>query len=120
MTQTHLSQISRRVESLSRARAFWRDTLHVPELYTFPGLAFFDLRQTRLMLRETGLREEADILYLTTPDIAVAHAALAARGAQITGAPHMIHKHPDGAEEWMAFFKDDEGRDLALHSILRP
>lgn len=114
-----LSQIARRVETLDRARSFWRDTLQVPELYAFPGLAFFDLGGTRLMLRETGKREEADILYLSTRDIAVAHAALAERGARMTGAPHMIHKHPDGAEEWMAFFTDDEGRDLALHSVVR-
>ena len=114
-----VSQISRRVEDLTRARAFWRDTLQVPELYAFPGLAFFDLGAIRLMLRETGRRDEADILYLETPDIAAAHAALMDRGASMTGAPHMIHKHPDGAEEWMAFFKDDEGRDLALHSIVR-
>ncbi len=114
-----LSQLSRRVETLDRARAFWRDTLQIPELYAFPGLAFFDLGGTRLMLRETGTRDDADILYLSTPDIAAAHAALMQRGAEMTGAPHMIHKHPDGAEEWMAFFKDDEGRDLALHSIVR-
>lgn len=115
-----LSQIARRVENLDRARAFWRDTLGIPELYAFPGLAFFDLGPTRLMLRETGRREEADILYLSTPDIAVAQAALTEKGASMTGAPHMIHKHPDGSEEWMAFFKDDEGRDLALHSVVRP
>jgi catechol 2,3-dioxygenase-like lactoylglutathione lyase family enzyme len=114
-----LSQISRRVESLDRARSFWRDTLQVAELYAFPGLAFFDLGGTRLMLRETGTRDEADILYLAIPDIAEAHATLAQRGTQMIGAPHMIHKHPDGAEEWMAFFKDDEGRDLALHSVVR-
>jgi hypothetical protein len=29
----------------------------------------------------------------------------------------MIHRHADGREEWMAFFKDDEGRDLALHEV---
>ncbi|HLQ19622.1 MAG TPA: VOC family protein [Tabrizicola sp.] len=115
-----LSQLSRRVESLDRARAFWRDTVQIPELYAFPGLAFFDLGVTRLMLRETGQREEADILYLSTSDIAAAHAALTERGASMTGAPHRIHKHPDGTEEWMAFFKDDEGRDLALHSVVRP
>jgi len=114
-----LSQISRRVEALDRARAFWRDTLQVPELYAFPGLAFFDLGGSRLMLRETGTRDAADILYLFTPDIAAAHAGLIERGASMTGAPHMIHRHPDGAEEWMAFFTDDEGRDLALHSVLR-
>ncbi len=115
-----LSQISRRVESLDRARVFWRDSLGVTELYAFPGLAFCDLGGTRLMLRETGKREEADILYLSVPDIAAAHAALAGRGVAFTGAPHMIHRHPDGAEEWMAFLKDDEGRDLALHSVMRP
>lgn len=114
-----LSQIARRVENLDRARRFWRETLGMPELYAFPGLAFFDLGGTRLMLRETGRREEADILYLQTPDIAAAHVALLAKGAEMTGAPHMIHRHPDGAEEWMAFFKDDEGRDLALHSLIR-
>lgn len=113
-----LSQLSRRVENLDRARSFWRDTLQIAELYAFPGLAFFDLGGTRLMLRETGSRDEADILYLQTPDIAAAHAALTERGASMTGAPHMIHKHSDGAEEWMAFFKDDEGRDLALHSVV--
>ena len=115
-----LSQISRRVEDLARARAFWRDTVQMPELYAFPGLAFFDLGGTRLMLKETGTRDEADILYLTAPDIAAAHAGLTKRGAQLTGAPHMIHRHPDGTEEWMAFFKDDEGRDLALHALVRP
>ncbi|MDZ4087767.1 MAG: VOC family protein [Tabrizicola sp.] len=114
-----LSQIARRVEDLDRARRFWRDTLGIPELYAFPGLAFFDLGPTRLMLRETGQRDPADLLYLAAPDIAAAHAALTARGAQMTGAPHMIHRHPDGAEEWMAFFNDDEGRDLALHSVVR-
>jgi catechol 2,3-dioxygenase-like lactoylglutathione lyase family enzyme len=115
-----LSQISRRVEDLTRARAFWRDTLQIPELYAFPGLAFFDLGGTRLMLKETGKREEADILYIATPDIAATHAELTARGASITGAPHLIHTHPDGTQEWMAFFKDDEGRDLALHALVRP
>jgi catechol 2,3-dioxygenase-like lactoylglutathione lyase family enzyme len=113
-----LSQIARRVENLDRARSFWRDTLHIPELYTFPGLAFFNLGTTRLMLRETGSRDQADILYLATPDIAAAHANLAARGAILTSTPHMIHRHPDGTEEWMAFFEDDEGRSLALHSVV--
>jgi catechol 2,3-dioxygenase-like lactoylglutathione lyase family enzyme len=113
-----LSQIARRVESLDRARSFWRDTLGIPELFAFPGLAFFDLAGTRLMLRETGTREEADILYLATPDIAARHADLAGRGVSFVQAPHMIHRHPDGCEEWMAFFADDEGRPLALHAVV--
>jgi catechol 2,3-dioxygenase-like lactoylglutathione lyase family enzyme len=112
---TQVSQIARRVESLDRARGFWRDTLAIAELYAFPGLAFFDLGQTRLMLRETGTRDEADILYLATPDIAASHSRLTDRGAIFVEAPHLIHRHPDGTEEWMAFFQDDEGRPLALH-----
>jgi DNA-binding CsgD family transcriptional regulator/catechol 2,3-dioxygenase-like lactoylglutathione lyase family enzyme len=115
-----LGQIARRVEKLDRARAFFRDTLGLPELYAFPGLAFFDLGGTRLMLRETGKREEADILYFRVGGIGDAHAAFAARGVRFTGAPHMIHRHGDGAEEWMAFFDDDEGRPLALHEVVRP
>ncbi|EYD76226.1 Glyoxalase/bleomycin resistance protein/dioxygenase [Rubellimicrobium mesophilum DSM 19309] len=112
-----LSQIARRVESLDRARAFWRDTLGIRELYAFPGLAFLDLGGTRLMLRETGARDEADLLYLRVPDIAAAHDGLAARGVTFLQAPQVVHRHADGSEEWMAFFKDDEGRPLALHAV---
>jgi methylmalonyl-CoA/ethylmalonyl-CoA epimerase len=31
----------------------------------------------------------------------------------------MIHKHGDGTEEWMAFFKDPEGRPLAIISQVK-
>jgi hypothetical protein len=34
-------------------------------------------------------------------------------------APHMIHKHADGTEEWMAFFSDNEGRPLAIMAQAR-
>lgn len=113
-----ISQIARTVEVLDRARGFWRDALGLSELYAFPGLAFIDLGGTRLMLRQTGLRAAADILYLSVDDIGAAQDALAARGVAFSGVPHMIHRHADGAEEWMAFFKDDEGRDLALHAVV--
>jgi methylmalonyl-CoA/ethylmalonyl-CoA epimerase len=112
-----LSQIARRVESLGRARAFLRDILGLRELYAFPGLAFFELGPTRLMLRETGARDEADLLYFRVPDIAAAHEALRAKGATFLQDPQVIHRHPDGTEEWMAFFEDDEGRPLALHAV---
>ena len=120
MPEHRISQIARRVQNLDRARSFWRDTLGVAELYAFPGLAFFDLAQTRLMLRETGTADEADILYLATEDITAAHADLVARGVTFVQPPHRIHTHPDGTEEWMAFFNDDEGRLLALHARTMP
>jgi methylmalonyl-CoA/ethylmalonyl-CoA epimerase len=42
-----------------------------------------------------------------------------ARGVEFIGAPHMIYRHADGTEEWMAFFKDPEGRPLALMSQVK-
>jgi DNA-binding CsgD family transcriptional regulator len=45
-----------------------------------------------------------------------AHEDLAARGIAFVSAPHMIHRHDDGTEEWMAFFNDNEGRYLAIMS----
>ena len=115
-----ISQISRRVEHLDRARAFFTGIVGLAELYAFPGLAFLSLGETRLMLRETGTREEADILYFKVPAIGPTHAAMTLRGAVFSGPPHRIHTHPDGTEEWMAFFKDDEGRDLAIHALHGP
>jgi predicted enzyme related to lactoylglutathione lyase len=55
-------------------------------------------------------------LYLRVADIAAAHENLRSRGVEFTNAPHMIHRHADGTEEWMAFFKDPEGRTLAIMS----
>lgn len=72
------------------------------------------------MLRETRRCDEADSLYLPTDDIASHHAKLAAQGVTLIGAPHCIHTHADGTEEWMAFFEDDEGRPLALASLKAP
>ncbi len=115
-----LGQIARRVENLARARSFYRDTLGLTELYAFPGLAFMAMGATRLMLRETRTRDPADILYFTVDDIAATHATLAQNGVRFTNAPHAIHTHADGSQEWMAFFTDDEGRDLALHAVTRP
>ena len=115
-----ISQIARRVENLDRARAFWRDTIGIAELYAFPGLAFFSLGPTRLMLRDTGRRDDADILYLATEDILSAAQSLGSKGIAFVQAPHLIHRHPDGTEDWMAFFPDDEGRPLGLHMQRTP
>ena len=115
----HISQIARAVENLDRARQFWQGSLGLRELYAFPGLAFYDLGGTRLMLREVANRGPADILYLSVPDIAAAHADLTAKGLHFSAPPQRIHRHPDGSEEWMAVFKDDEDRDLALHAVIQ-
>jgi DNA-binding CsgD family transcriptional regulator/catechol 2,3-dioxygenase-like lactoylglutathione lyase family enzyme len=110
-----LGQIARAVRDVREAEAWFRDVLGLTHLYSFGPLAFFDLGGVRLFLREGG-GEGASILYFRVPDIHAAQVALAARGVTFLGAPHVIHRHEDGTEEWMAFFEDPEGRPLALMS----
>lgn len=60
------------------------------------------------------------VLYLRTEDIHGWHAALAARGVAFEGAPHLIHRHADGSEEWMVFFRDPDGHLTALMERTKP
>ena len=111
---TQIGQIARSVGDTAIAEKWYRDVLGLKHLYTFGNLAFFDLGGTRLMLSEEGGATRESILYLRVGDIAAAHRDLQARGVKFTHAPHMIHKHADGTEEWMAFFEDPDGRPLAI------
>jgi len=114
-----LAQIARTVRDVKESEAFYRERLGLTHLYSFGPLAFFDLGGTRLMLSEQALAPES-ILYLRVEDIRGACAALAGRGVQFTAVPHLIHRHADGSEEWLAHFNDPEGRPLALLSQVRP
>jgi catechol 2,3-dioxygenase-like lactoylglutathione lyase family enzyme len=109
-----IGQIARTVKDIKAAEAFYKDTLGLPHLFTFGNLAFFDLGGVRLFLSQGDGEESASILYFRVPDIHAANDELAARGVKFTDAPHMIHKHADGTEEWMNFFEDNEGRPLAI------
>jgi catechol 2,3-dioxygenase-like lactoylglutathione lyase family enzyme len=127
MTTTHelrlgpLGQISRSVRDIDAAREWYGKTLGLKHLFTFGKIAFFDLGGIRLYLSAEGSEPQPEsVLYLRVDDIGAAHTELTARGIEFKGAPHMIHRHPDGTEEWMAFFKDPEGRFLALMSQARP
>jgi DNA-binding CsgD family transcriptional regulator/predicted enzyme related to lactoylglutathione lyase len=115
-----IGQISRTVRDIDEACAWYGKVLGLKHLYTFGKLAFFDLGGTRLYL--SAERDEVgpeSILYLRVDDIGAAYNELVARGVEFNGAPHMIFRHADGMEEWMAFFKDPEGRVLALMSQVR-
>ncbi len=112
-----LGQIARSVRSAADSEAWYLDVLGLPHLYTFGALAFFDLAGTRLMLSQAEKEPPAEsILYFVAADIDAAHGVLKSRGVEFINAPHLIHRHPDGTEEWMCFFKDLEGRPLALTS----
>jgi len=116
LTMGPLGQVSRKVKDIAAARIWYGETLGLTHLYSFGDLAFFDLGGTRLFLSQGEGTESDSILYFQVPDIRTAHAALAGRGIEFINAPHMIHRHDDGTEEWMAFFKDNDGRPLGIMS----
>lgn len=122
ITITGIGQVALNVKDAERATAFYRDVLGLPFLYAYGELVFFDCRGTRLYLQ--GVPQErwvpGSVIYFTVRDIAAAHEGLSGRGVAFQGAPHMIHKHDDGVEEWMAFFDDGEGNTLALISQVAP
>lgn len=109
-----VGQIARSVSDTAASEKWYREVLGLKHLYTFGTLAFFDIGGTRLMLSQEGGVAKESILYLQVADIAAAHQELQARGVVFTHAPHMIHRHADGTEEWMGFFEDPDGRPLAL------
>lgn len=115
-----LGQVARTTKRFDESHAWYRDVLGLSELYSFGNLAFYDLGGVRLMLTE----EEGDvmsesILYLRVPNIHAAKAELEERGVKFINAPHLIHRHEDGTEEWMAAFEDNEGRPLQLMTQVR-
>ena len=114
-----IGQVSRGVADIAASVAFYRDALGLPHLFTFGELAFFDCGGTRLYLQQGETKPES-ILYFRVGDIHAAAKALEDKGVDIVSAPHLIHRHQDGTEEWMAFFNDLEGRPLALMARVAP
>lgn len=112
-----IGQISRSVNDIRKAERWYRETLGLQHLYTFGNLAFFACGETRLLLTQgEGPLTAESLLYFRVPHIEQAYEELKRRGIEFSNAPHMIHRHADGTEEWMAFFKDPEGRPLAIMS----
>ncbi len=115
-----IGQISRSVRSIDQSVDWYKNTLGLNHLYTFGKLSFFDCGGTRLFLEENDAPSAESVLYLRVPDINGAYDELQKRGIVFTSAPHLIHRHADGLEEWMAFFNDLEGRTLALMCQVKP
>ncbi|HEX5087724.1 MAG TPA: VOC family protein [Nocardioides sp.] len=114
-----LVQVAQRAEDLARASAFYADLLGVPASATYdpPGLVFFDLAGTRLMLEGNA---PSAMLYLSVPDIEATIERLRAAGVTIESEPHVIFSHEDdtlgpaGTDEWQAFIRDSEGNLVGL------
>jgi methylmalonyl-CoA/ethylmalonyl-CoA epimerase len=119
---SRIGQIAVPVVDLDRAVAWYEAVLGLRLLFRAPpGLAFFDCGGVRLMLSRPEGRAEttrASVIYYVVADLPAAHAGLAARGADLVDAPHLIARLPDH-DLWMAFCRDSEGNLLGLMSEVR-
>jgi len=116
-----IGQIAVLVRDVSRATAFYRDTLGLEFLFEAPGMSFFDCGGVRLMLglpEGEGADRASSIIYYKVEDIRLAHQTLQERGVVFVSPPHPVAKMPDH-ELWLAFFKDSEGNLLGLMSEVR-
>jgi len=114
-----LIQVAQRAEDLARASAFYADLLGVRPAATFdpPGLVFFDLGGTRLLL---DVGAPAGLHYFGVDDLDATVERLRAAGVRVASEPHVIFGHdddtlgPSGTDEWMAFVEDSEGNLVGL------
>ncbi|HVE93651.1 MAG TPA: VOC family protein [Acidimicrobiales bacterium] len=119
MQTNGLRQVAQHVENLDRAVAFYRDVLGLDLLAKFdlPGLAFFRLGDTRLLLE--GAAPSA-LLYLDVDNVPAVANELRTLGVVIEAEPHVIYVDDDGLfgapgeSEEMAFFRDSEGNLVGL------
>ncbi len=120
-SELHLNQIGQiaiNAYDISRATAFYRDTLGMRYLFTAGDLAFFDCGGIRLMLSPPDKPEfdhPSSILYFKVADIQQAHAALVARQVRAVESPALIAKL-EKHDLWLSSFYDSEGNLLALMS----
>nr|WP_223158946.1 VOC family protein [Microcella alkalica] len=115
-----MRQVAQRAVDLDRAIAFYRTVLGQGPIARFdpPGLAFFDLDGTRLLL---DVNAPSSLVYLEVDDVPTAIARLRTLGVEVDTEPHVVFTDPDGVfdapgDEWLAFVRDSEGNLLGLMS----
>jgi methylmalonyl-CoA/ethylmalonyl-CoA epimerase len=118
---TRLVQVALHASDLDRAAAFYGDLLGAEPTGRFepPGLLFFDLGGTRLLLEGNAPNS---MLYLEVDDVRRCVEDLRGR-TEIVSEPHALFTHEDdalgpaGTTEWQAFVTDSEGNLLGLVSF---
>src|SRR5437763_10214182 len=100
---------------MTRARAFYKDTLRLPHLFDAgPSLAVVECGCVRLMLAPPeGEVRGTPVIYLLVTGIEETTDALTRRGVRFFQGPHMIARMPDHVM-WLTEFRDSEDNVLAL------
>jgi methylmalonyl-CoA/ethylmalonyl-CoA epimerase len=114
-----LVQVAQRATDLDRAAEFYTLLLGAGPTARFdpPGLLFFDLAGTRLLL---DVNAPSALVYLRVDDLDAEVARLTEAGVEFVQPPHVIFRHADdalgpaGADEWQAFLVDSEGNTVGL------
>lgn len=115
-TLNSIAQIALTTQNLTAAVAFYRDTLGLKLMFEVPGMAFFDVGGTRLMLGENRLSEKLQnntYVYFDAGDWYETEAALERRGLQFDR-PADIVQRTEGKEHAIRFFRDPDGNALAI------
>ncbi|WP_423181329.1 VOC family protein [Arthrobacter sp. NyZ413] len=114
-----LIQVAQRAVDLDRASDFYSRLLDAEPSGRFdpPGLLFFDLDGTRLLLDRGA---PTALIYLDVADVRSLLDEFRTRGTRILQDAQLVHRHSDnslgpaGTDEWMAFIEDSEGNTLGL------
>ena len=114
-----LGQVALKVTDLERAIDWYANALGLPLVLQFEGMAFLQAGETRLYL-SIGVPQQNALLYFRTDSLHALVNRLTASGAPLVAAPHRIHVHSDGREEWMAFLKDPDEIVFGLMTIIDP
>ena len=114
-----LVQVAQKAEDLARATDWYTDFFGTGPVATFdpPGLVFFDLDGTRLLLDQGA---GSAMHYFPVDDIQAAVERARDNGTVVESEPHVIFSHEDdtlgpaGTDEWQAFVRDSEGNLVGL------
>jgi predicted enzyme related to lactoylglutathione lyase len=111
---TKIGVIQLGVTDLSRAVAFYRDTLGLTLQNQFEGFAFFDGGGVTLMLsqplaRALGAAPGATEVVFSVEDVRAAHQGLTAQGVKFSREPFNAT-----GTMWAANFADPDGHHLSL------
>jgi methylmalonyl-CoA/ethylmalonyl-CoA epimerase len=117
-----LHQVAVAAEDLDRASGFYAALLGREPIarYDPPGLVFFDLDGTRLLIEHGRVEPSSTILYLRVDDVRTRVDELRATGVAVEEEAHEIFPDPagtfgaPGGSEWLAFVRDSEGNLVGL------
>ena len=97
------------VSDVAEAERFYHGVPGLLHIFTFGDLTVLDCDGTRLFcsaMKEGARPTGSSVLYFVVSDLDGAYEERQAKGVQFQAAPHLIFRHDDGVEEWMAFLSD--------------